>query len=137
MGKGSGGGVGNQDKHGTWVLVEITLWFFPKTSGVTVSEMPLLPGCGHCHALGRRYASVGSEAGDLYTTSLSSQGYGQYISMKLDEEKTALGTLELAFCWRRQKMTCVHLVNWGPLGKVTGAASLLPPPPTQAEEMGA
>lgn len=48
--------------------------------------------------------------------------------MKLVEEKTALGVLELALCWRRQKVACVHLVGGGdPLGKVTGATSLLPP----------
>lgn len=60
--------------------------------------------------------------------SLSSPGHVQYISIKLDGEKDAPGILELAFCWRRQKEACVHLLGWGPLGKGTGATSLLLPP---------
>lgn len=71
-----------------------------------------------------------NDVGDLCTISLSSQGRVQYISIKLDGEKDVPGTLELAFCWRRQKEAYVHLLGWGPLGKVTGATSLLLPPLT-------
>lgn len=102
---------------------------FPKTSRTNISETNI------CHlavvtALTQREGMLLWVAmlGTLCTISLSSQDHVRHISMKLDKEKTAPGTLGLPFCWRRQKAACVCLVGRGPLGKVAGATSRPPPP---------